>query len=72
MWWVNQELEPHACEDSIKSDKSIIRAIILLVTNKHTQGYKEHVNYFIAFDIRECVTIIDCLEIMKLYVYDID
>ena len=43
------------------------------VSYKNTpQGYKEHVNYFIAFDIRECVTIIYCLENMKLYVSNIE
>ena len=43
----------------------------MLVPNKNSQGYKEHVILFIGFAFEEGVTIIDWLANMKLYVSDI-
>ena len=59
MRWGNQYLKLQEWKDCIKSDKTIILAIIMLVTNNNTQGYKEHVISFISFAFGESVTIID-------------
>ena len=72
MWWVNQDLELQEWEDFIKSNKIKILAIIMLVPKKIPQGYKEHVISCIAFYFGYIVTIIDWIENMKLYVYDIE
>ena len=40
IWWGNQELELQEWKDCIKSNKTIILAISMLVTNKNTQGKK--------------------------------
>ena len=72
MWWVNQELVIQEWEYCIKSKKKIILAIIILVPNKKPQVYKEHIISFIVFSFGEGVTIIDWIEIMKLYVSNIE
>ena len=38
MWWVNQYLELQEWQDYIKSNKTRILAIIMLVSNKNPQG----------------------------------
>ena len=58
VWWINQELELQEWEDFIKSNKTIILAIIMLVPNNNPQGYKQHVVYFISFAFGEGVNII--------------
>ena len=40
MWWVNQYLELQEWEGCMKSNKTRILAIIVLVPNKNPQGYK--------------------------------
>ena len=52
MWWENQKLELQEWEDFIKSNKTRILAIIMLVPNNNPQEYKEHVISFIVFDFR--------------------
>ena len=44
----------------------------MLVANNNPQGYKEHEISFIVFAFVEDVTIIDWIEIMKLYVANIE
>ena len=44
----------------------------MIVLNKNPQGYKEHVIQFINFTFGECVTIIDWLKNMKLYLCNIE
>ena len=65
MWLGNKYFELQEWEDCIKSNKTRIIDIIVLVPNKNTQVYKEHVIYFIAFAFEESVTIIDWLANMK-------
>ena len=52
----------------MKSKKTRILAIIMLVPINIQLGYKEHVIYFIVFTLGEVVTTIDWLENMKMYV----
>ena len=58
-------MEIQDCEECIKSNKTIILAIIMFVTN-NTLRYKEH--DIIVFDFEEVVYVIDWLENMKVYV----
>ena len=72
MWWENQDLELQEWEDCIKPNKKIILDTVMLVPNKNQQRYKEHVISFIYLDFGEGVTIMYCIENMKLYVSDIE
>ena len=56
-------MEIQECEECIKSNKTIILAIIMFVTN-NTLRYKEH--DIIVFDFEEVVYVIDWLENMKV------
>ena len=47
VWWVNQELELQEWGYCIKSKKTRILNIIVLVINNNPPGYKEHVISFI-------------------------
>ena len=67
MWWLNQYLELQKWKDFIKSNKTIILAITILVPKENPQGYKKIIA-FNDFEFIECVTIIYCLKNMKLYV----
>ena len=68
---LNKYLELQDWEDLIKSHKTIILAVIMLVPNKNPQRYKERVILFISFTFGEGVTIIDLIEKMELYVSDV-
>ena len=48
MWWENQYLELQEWDDCIKSNKTRILAIIMLVPNKNQKGYKERVILFVV------------------------
>ena len=52
----------------MKSNNTIILAIILLVPNKKPQWYKDQSIFSISFSFGKGVTIIGWLENMKLYV----
>ena len=67
-WWVYQDLELQEWEDWINSNKTIILASIILVTDNNLQGYKDHVILFIAFAFGKGVTIIYWLEKINIYV----
>ena len=58
-------------EDFIKSNKTRIVDINMLVPNKNPQGYKEHVIQFIGFEFGLGITIIYWISNMNLYVYNI-
>ena len=68
MWWGDQDLELKEWEDFIKSNKTRILDIIMLVPKKNPQGYKEYAISFIDFSFVECVTIIYWQAKMKIYV----
>ena len=59
MVWRNQYLELQEWENCIKSNKTIILAIITLVPKKNTGGYKEHVILFTSCTFGKFVIIID-------------
>ena len=54
------------------SNNTRILPIIMLITSKNSQGYKEQVILFIAFSFGQVVTINDWLAKMKLYMSDIE
>ena len=58
-------------EDLIKSKKTRILVIILLVSNKNSPGDKANFIYFIVFDFEESATIIGWIASMKINVSDI-
>ena len=72
MWWKNKELEMQEWDYCIKSNKTIILDIIMLVSNKNPQGYKEHIIYFIESIFGEGVIIIHWLSNMEIYVSNIE
>ena len=72
MWWGNQDLELQEWEDFIKSNKTRILYIVMLVLNRNPQGYKEYIIQFIDFAFGECVTTIYWLANMKPYFPDIN
>ena len=69
--WGNKYLELQQWKDFINITKTRILAIIVVVTKKNPQGYKEHA-FFIAFALGEGFTIINLQKNMKLYVSDIE
>ena len=72
MWWVNQDLELQQWEDFIKSNKTRILAMIMLVPNNNLYGYKQHVILFIDFASRKGVTIIYWIGKIKRYESDFE
>ena len=72
MWWGNQYLELQEWDIFINLNKTRILAIMMLVPNNNTQGYKENVIQFLECFVGEGVTIIDWTENMILYVSGIE
>ena len=72
MSWEDQELRLQESGYFIKSNKTRILALIMLVQNNNPKGYKQHVIYFIDFSFGEGVNIIYWLANIKRYVYDIE
>ena len=50
MWWGYKYFEPKELEDCIKSNKTRIPSIIMLVTNNNPQGYKGHLIFLLPLN----------------------
>ena len=72
IWLRNKYLELQELENSIKSNETIILAIIRFVPNNNPRKYKEHFILFNAFAFGEVVTIIYWLSNMNIYVSDLE
>ena len=67
----NQELELQYWDGCVKSNKTRILSIIMLVPNNNPQGYKKHFILLISFSFGEGFNIIDWIANTKIYVSDI-